>query len=122
MPSYQPGDRVRVRSVREWAGQCYPARPVNCTYTETGGSLRSLVWFSEYDGWVGETLTVYTLATPENLPTIRGADGVLRLFHPDWLEPAESTAAALSCTCELTTLMLVGCRCGQIVRERAARG
>jgi hypothetical protein len=120
-PRYKIGDRVRVRSVREWSGRSYPDRPVCCTYHEAGGPSRSLSWNAEFDGWVGVTLMVFALTTPENLPAVRGSDGVLRAFHPDWLEAVTTAPAELTCTCELTALMAVGCRCGQMARERAVR-
>lgn len=119
-PPFKVGDRVRVKSVREWSGRSYPARPVNCTYHEAGGLPRSLSWDSEFDGWVGVTLMVFALSGPENLPAVRGSDGVLCAFHPDWLEAAETAPAVSACTCELVALMSVGCRCGQMARERAA--
>jgi hypothetical protein len=120
-PPFKIGDRVRVKSVREWSGRSYPDRPVSCTYHEAGGPCRSLSWNAEFDGWVGVTLMVFALTTPENLPAVRASDGVLRAFHPDWLEAAVTATEVLTCTCELAALMAVGCRCGQMARERAAK-
>lgn len=121
VPPHKPGDRVRVRSARDWSGQFYPDRPVICAYHEASGLYRSLSWSSEFDGWVGATLIVFALTFPENLPAVRGSDGALRGLHPDWLEAVGPPQAGLFCTCELTTLMVIGCRCGQMARERAAR-
>jgi hypothetical protein len=120
-PPYKPGDRVRVKSVRDWSGQFYPDRPVSCTYHEATGVRRSLSWSVEFDGWVGATLMVFALTFPENLPAVRGSDGALRGLHPDWLEATATTHTRPVCTCELAALMAVGCKCGQMARERAAR-
>lgn len=120
-PPYKPGDRARVKSVRDWSGQFYPDRPVSCTYREAGGPFRSLSWSSEFDGWVGTTLMVTALTFPENLPAVRGSSGVPLGLHPDWLEAIPTTPVNPVCTCELATLMSVGCRCGQMARERATR-
>jgi hypothetical protein len=94
---------------------------VICSYHEANGPYRSLSWSSEFDGWVGATLMVFAYTFPENLPAVRGSDGALCGLHPDWLEAVGTPHANLYCTCDLAVLMAVGCRCGQMAREKAAR-
>lgn len=97
---WKVGDKGRIKKILD-----------DCPVIRKAGMLAEMV---------GKEFVVYDTKYMEDGMIdieIEGCKGYA-LFCECWAEPLEGDAKPMVCTCTITALMSVGCKCGQIDRER----
>ena len=102
---FKPGDKVRLVAI--------PPPTVIDGFFATRGTIYysgMVMWKPRFDNYA--THDAFTVLKVE-MDLIKVVGQREEFFHESWLVLSEAT-----CVCDITTLMVQGCQCGQMERER----
>lgn len=120
------GSRVRLRPAADWSPDAPPDRPLACPYADPAGVPRTVYWSATLDA-AARAGDEYDVTGPGVAGLVRvapagvDANGGSWDLHPCWLAWDRPDPAGPPCVCPTHELLVRGCRCGRIQRERAAR-